>query len=55
MINYEFKVLLFDVWMLVIHFDSKLILKLLKKSFQQHTVTSFVAQVQKRPFATGES
>lgn len=35
--------------MLVIHFDSKLILKLLEKSFQQHTVTSLVAEAQKGP------
>lgn len=31
MINYELKISLFGVWMLVIHFDSKLILKLLEK------------------------
>lgn len=55
MINYELKISLFGVWMLVIHFDSKLILKLLKKSFQQHIVTSLVAQAQKGPFANEES
>lgn len=35
--------------MLVIHFDSKLILKLLEKKLQQHTVTLLVAEAQKGP------
>lgn len=50
MINYELKISLFVVKMLVTHFDSKFILKFFeKKIFNEHTATLLVMEVQKGP------
>jgi len=48
-IDYELKILLYGVWILVIYFDIKVILKFLEKWFQQCPVTSLVAEAQKGP------